>query len=62
MNLVTRKGVFPCEYIDHPNKLNETCLPPKQFFYNSLKDEDYAHAHKGWKKFNIKTLGEYSDL
>ncbi|XP_050066244.1 uncharacterized protein LOC126555359 [Aphis gossypii] len=53
--------------IDHPNKLNETCLPPKQFFYNSLKDEDisdedYAHAHKVWKKFNIKTLGEYSDL
>ncbi|XP_050064503.1 LOW QUALITY PROTEIN: uncharacterized protein LOC126553366 [Aphis gossypii] len=51
LNLVTRKGVFPYEYIDHPNKLNETCLPPKQFFYNSLKDEDisdedYAHAHK----------------
>ncbi len=67
LNLVTRKGVFPYEYIDHPNKLNETCLPPKQFFYNSLKDEDisdedYAHAHKVWKKFNIKTLGEYSDL
>ncbi|KAE9522117.1 hypothetical protein AGLY_017505 [Aphis glycines] len=65
LNLVTRKGVFPCEYIDHPNKLNETCLPPKQFFYISLKDisdEDYAHAHKVWKKFNIKTLGEYSDL
>ncbi|KAE9521408.1 hypothetical protein AGLY_018230 [Aphis glycines] len=51
LNLVTRKGVFSYEYIDHPNKLNETCLPPKQFFYNSLKnedisDKDYAHAHK----------------
>ncbi|KAF0701558.1 Uncharacterized protein FWK35_00037307, partial [Aphis craccivora] len=47
---ITRKGVFPYEYIDHPNKLNKTCLPSKQFFYNSLKDEDisdedYAHAH-----------------
>ncbi|KAL4123344.1 hypothetical protein QTP88_015541 [Uroleucon formosanum] len=64
---VTRKGVFPYEYIDCPSKLNDTCLPPKQAFYNSLKDEeisndDYTHAHKIWKRFNLKTLGEYSDL
>ena len=61
LNLVTLKGVFPYEYIDHPSKLNETCLPPKQSFYNSLKDEeisdeDYTHAHKIWKRFNLKTL------
>lgn len=67
LNLVTRKGVFPYEYIDNPNKLNETCLPSKQSFYNSLKDEeisdeDYAHAHEIWKTFNLKTLGQYSDL
>ncbi|KAL4090226.1 hypothetical protein QTP88_025121 [Uroleucon formosanum] len=67
LNLVTRKGVFPYEYIDNPIKLNETCLPPKQSFYNSLKDEeisdkDYAHAHEIWKRFKLKTLGENSDL
>jgi len=59
--------VFPYEYIDHPNKLNESCLPTKKFFYNLLKDEeisdeDYTHAHEVWKTFNLKTLGEYSDL
>ncbi|XP_025203843.1 uncharacterized protein LOC112600753, partial [Melanaphis sacchari] len=67
LNLVTRKGVFPYEYIDSWSKLNETCLPPKNLFYNSLKDEeisdeDYSHAQKIWKMFDLKTLGEYSDL
>lgn len=67
LNLVTRKGVFPYEYIDSWSKLNETCLPPKNLFYNSLKDEeisdeDYSHAQKIWKIFDLKTLGEYSDL
>ncbi len=66
-DLVTRKGVFPYEYIDSWSKLNETRLPSKSAFYNSLKDEeinnnDYSHAKKIWKVFNIKTLGEYSDL
>ncbi|KAL4136177.1 hypothetical protein QTP88_007741 [Uroleucon formosanum] len=48
LNLVTRKGVFSKFF---PIKLNETCLPLKQSFYNSLKDEeimiikDYVHAH-----------------
>lgn len=42
-------------------------LPSKSKFYSSLTDEnvsdsDYAHAQKIWRKFNIKTLGEYSDL
>ncbi|KAE9544290.1 hypothetical protein AGLY_001469 [Aphis glycines] len=67
LDLVTRKGVFPYEYIDNWSKLNETRLPSKSAFYNSLKDEeinnnDYSHAKKIWKVFNIKTLGEYSDL
>ena len=66
-DLVTRKGVFPYEYIDSWSKLNETRLPSKSAFYNSLKNEeinnnDYSHAKKIWKVFNIKTLGEYSDL
>ncbi|XP_025406050.1 uncharacterized protein LOC112680226 [Sipha flava] len=67
LNLVIRKGVFPYEYINCWEKLNETSLPPKSKFYNSLTDDhiskkDYIHACEVWKKFNIKTIGEYSDL
>ncbi|KAB0790087.1 hypothetical protein PPYR_15588 [Photinus pyralis] len=66
-SLLTRKGVFPYEYIDSWDKLNDTTLPPKQTFYshlrnNTISDDSYSHAIKVWNKFNIKTLGEYSDL
>ena len=48
-------------------RFNETQLPDKESFYNELNkegvtDEDYAHAQKVWKEFNIKNLGEYHDL
>ncbi|MDN8896746.1 hypothetical protein Q0O91_14090, partial [Staphylococcus aureus] len=48
-------------------KLNETKLLDKGVFYSHLNDkhisdDDYAFAQKVWNKFNIKTLGEYSDL
>lgn len=66
-NLLTRKGVFPYDYMDSWEKLTETCLPLKTNFYSqlhdeSINDEDYEHAINVWKIFNIKTLGEYSDL
>ncbi|KYN23131.1 hypothetical protein ALC57_04455, partial [Trachymyrmex cornetzi] len=66
-NLLTRKGVFPYEYIDCSEKLNELCLPPRESFYSSLTDStvsesDYAHAANVWQRFSIQTLGEYSDL
>lgn len=64
---MNRKGVFPYEYISDYEKLNDQTLPQKESFYSSLtgshiSDEDYAHAQNVWQKFNIKTLGEYSDL
>ncbi|KYM96845.1 hypothetical protein ALC62_12487 [Cyphomyrmex costatus] len=66
-NLLTRKGVFPYEYINCSEKLNESCLPPRDSFYSSLTDDtvsesDYAHAVNVWQRFSIQTLGEYSDL
>ncbi|RLU24729.1 hypothetical protein DMN91_002819, partial [Ooceraea biroi] len=59
--------VFPYEYVDCVEKLQDTCLPPRESFYSSLtgdtiSESDYAHAENIWQRFAIQTLGEYSDL
>ncbi|XP_025161752.1 uncharacterized protein LOC112590169 [Harpegnathos saltator] len=66
-DLLTRKGVFPYEYLDCADKLQDQCLPPRESFYSSLtgdtvSENDYAHAVNIWRRFSIQTLGEYSDL
>ncbi|KYN18368.1 hypothetical protein ALC57_09309 [Trachymyrmex cornetzi] len=66
-DLLTRKRVFPYEYIDSVDKLNETSLPPRELFYSSLTDEtasdnDYQHATNVWRRFCVETLGNCSDL
>ncbi|XP_076278023.1 uncharacterized protein LOC143207955 [Lasioglossum baleicum] len=66
-NLLTRKGVFPYDYLASYDKLNDTCLPPREAFYNRLNGSeisniDYIHANTVWSRFTIQTLGEYSDL
>ncbi|XP_077263129.1 uncharacterized protein LOC143897999 [Temnothorax americanus] len=66
-DLLTRKGVFPYEYIDCVEKLEDLCLPPRDSFYSSLtgdtvSESDYAHAVNVWQRFSIRTLGDYSDL
>ena len=53
--------------MDNWEKFNETSLPDKKAFYSELNkegitDEDYAHAQKVWKVFEIKNLGKYHDL
>ena len=49
------------------DKLKETKLPPKEAFYSKLNmvgvsEENYEHAKKVSKEFEIKNLGEYHDL
>ena len=66
-NLLTRKGVYPYEYMDTPEKLKETKLPPKEAFYSKLNnenisDEDYAHAQKVWRVFKMEHFKDYHDL
>ena len=63
-DLLTRKGVYPYDYMD---KFNETSLPPMDKFYSKLNGsgttkEDYKHANKVWKEFRIQNLGEYHNL
>ena len=57
--LLTRKGVYPYDYVSSLDKLSETCLPPKEEFYSHLNDEDisdedYQHAIKVWNTFKLK--------
>lgn len=65
--LLCKKGVFPYDYVDSLKKLEKTSLPTKENFFSKLynrgiSDNDYNHAQIIWKIFNIKNLGEYSDL
>ncbi|XP_022173276.1 uncharacterized protein LOC111035801 [Myzus persicae] len=67
MPFVTRKGVYPYEYTDGWNRLEESCLPEKKDFYSTLtesniENEEYKHATDVWNHFKCKTLGDYSDL
>lgn len=66
-NLLTRKGVFPYDYIDNLGKLSEEALPSIDQFFNKLdctniSEENYKHAQKVWNAFKIQNLGQYSDL
>ena len=65
--LLTRKGVYPYDYVSSLEKLSETQLPPKDEFYSHLNDEDisgddYNHAINVWKTFKCKSLRDYHDL
>ena len=67
LSLLTRKGVYPYEYMNSPEKLKETKLPPKEAFHSRLNDkgisdEDYAHAKKVWETFEMKNLKDYHNL
>src|ERR1043166_2689365 len=66
IDLITRKGVYPYEYIDSHDRFKETKLPPIHEFYRHLngkiKQTDYEHAQRVWKEFECKNLGEYHDL
>ena len=67
LNLMSQKGVYPYDFMDSFEKLNQTELPTKDEFYSVLNDQhitddEYDHAKKVWKTFKIKTMGEYHDL
>ena len=58
--LERRKGIFPYEWLDSIDKLNNTELPPKEAFYSKLKqsgitDKEYQQAIDCWNKTGCKT-------
>ena len=53
--LLLRKGVYPYEYVDNWERFDETSLPDKESFNNSLNmenidDIDYRHGNNVFKK------------
>ena len=65
--LISRKGIYPYDYMNGIKKFSEEKLPQKEKFYSKLNDcgisdEDYDHAQRIWKEFGMKNLGEYHDL
>ena len=67
IDLLTRKGVYPYDYVSCMTKFDETQLPPKKEFYSKLNDEDitedeYQHALNVWKTFGCKNIRDYHDL
>ena len=67
LELLTKKGIYPYEYMATPKKLKETQLPSKEAFYSVLNDEgisdeNYEHAEKVWETFEMKNLEDYHNL
>ena len=66
-SLLTRKGVYPYEYINSWDRFNEIHLPPISVFHSNLNmslisENDYQYAQRVWKEFGIHNLGDYHDL
>ena len=62
-----QRGIYPCEYLNDWEKINETIFLEKEDFYSRLNmediaDADYTHTKRVCEDFEIKNLGEYYDL
>jgi DNA-directed RNA polymerase subunit RPC12/RpoP len=67
IELLSRKGVYPYNYMDSYHKLNLVGLPPQEAFYNDLLEEnisdiEYAHAKNVYEKFGCRTFRDYHNL
>ena len=65
--LLTKKGIYPYEYMTDWDKFKEMKLPPREAFYSKLNmsgvsKEAYEHANRTWKEFGLKDFGEYYDI
>ena len=67
LDLVTRKQIFPYEFVTSFDKLDHPGLPAREDFYSSLtetnvSEEEYRHAQKVWQTLKLDTLKDYQNL
>ena len=67
LSLMTKKGVYPYDYMNSFDKFEESRLPRKEDFFSIMNnehitDEDYQHAQNVWNKFGLSSMGDYHDL
>ena len=65
--MLTRKGVYPYDYVSCISKFDETQLSSQKEFYSKLNDEDitddeYQHALNVWETFGCKNIRDYHNL
>jgi hypothetical protein len=66
-DLLTRKGVYPYDYVNKWSVFKEKKLPAHEKFYSTLAmsnitEEEYLHAQNVWKTLEIEDMGEYHDI
>ena len=64
-DMITRKGVYPCDWMNDASKLQNTSLPPKDCFYSKLNVTnitDDEHAKREWEFFSRQTFKDYHEL
>ena len=67
LDLLTEKGVYPYDYMNAFEKIDEKQLPSKEQFYSRLSEENITNddcnkAKQIRKHFYIKNMGVYHDL
>ena len=67
LDLMSKKGIYPYDFMDSMEKFENKELPKIEDFYSTLNEEhisekDYNHAKEVWNAFRIKNMGEYHDL
>ena len=65
--LLIRKGVYPYDWMSDREKLKEAELPPREAFYNGLRQEecsvqDYNHAMQVYNTFECANFLDYHNL
>ena len=71
LEILKRKDAYPYEWVDSYEKFNYPQLPPKEYFYSSLKDgkrdksnryisdQRYLHLKNVWNAFNFNTFDDF---
>ena len=65
--LLSRKGVYPYQFMDSHEKFQMRELPSRSCFYNDItkkdiSDEDYEFVQTLWDRFGMETMGSLHDL